>query len=132
MKKVNNFLDFFVFLVYIGLAMKNIIKNIIFSAEQDGIKRVKIDMYYPDCRYRGFLSTGFSMTYQIHALEELLERLFVHKEYTRGLELKSDGTSSYAIFFRMNDQHWAKIKTKTFFNILEDYLENFAKTELVF
>ena len=118
--------------MYIGLAMKDTIKNIIFSAEQDGIKRVKIDMFYLDCRYRGFLSTGFSMTYQIHALEELLERLHDHKEYTRGLELKSDGTSSYAIFFRMNDHHWAKIKTKAFFNILEDYLENFNKTELVF
>lgn len=118
--------------MYNVLAMKDTIKNIVFCAEQDGIKRVKIDMFYLDCRYRGFLSTGFSMTYQIHALEELLERLFVHKEYTRGLELKSDGTSSYSIFFRMNDNHWAKIKSKAFYNILEDYLENFNKTEIVF
>ena len=112
--------------------MKDTIKNIIFSAEQDGIKSVKIDMYYLDCYQRGFVSTGFSMKYQFHALEELLERLWVHKEYTRGQEIKSDGTSSYAIFFRMNDQHWAQIKTKAFFNILEDYLENFSKMDLVF
>ena len=118
--------------MYNVLAMKEVIKNIVFCAEQDGIKRVKIDMFYLECRYRGFLSSGFSMTYQIHALEELLERLFDHKEYTRGLELKSDGTSSYSIFFRMNDKHWAKIKSKAFYNILEDYLENFNKTEIVF
>lgn len=112
--------------------MNNTIKNIIFCAEQDGIEKVKVNFYQLNSSLRGFTEAHISADFKMEALGQLLEILFENKEYVRGEEIKSDGTTSCAIFYRFNENFWIKIKTKEFENILEDYRENFGEVHIVF
>lgn len=111
----------------------NQIEKIIYSAEWDGVEKINVELFQINTGLRGFVSTGITISFKhSEAWKTLLSVLFNEGEYIKGEEIKSDGTSSWTIFYKFKDGYWIKIKTKDFSNIIEDYHENLTESFLIF